>query len=374
MSATRFLYFSVILIFANPLFSKFVIAPERALDCAITYIPPSVEGGRFGDHVVAYCKTKYYSLKYNLPLLYKPFHLSDRLVLHTKEMICSHMHSAHFQHHVTVNCEADIINNWHPGTLFVASAYTSLNLHAPIDNNQPPAVPKSTFFWIDDIYEKMIQEPIFFNTVREMLQPLSKMPTPEIPAGHISVALHVRRGGGFDGPLGSAQYLDQIAFVPPIYTVVTDKKFPLKFPPEQFFIDQLVALSEALHDEPLFIQLFTDDLKASELLQRLKYRCKKTNIVWSYNPTVWTYTTLEEIFAMTHFDCLIRSCSHFGGIAHLLGNHKIVIWPTDYEWQANYLNILGTSILLNNRGVYTTYQSLAAVGYENLTALFADRE
>lgn len=317
---------------------------------AITYVPPSVEGGRFGDHIVAYCKAKYFSLKYNLPLLYKPFHLSDKLTLHYKEIICSPAHIALFKRHVPVTCESDIINNLQPGTLFIANMYTSLEMNQPLqETSDSSSVPYCTFFWIDEIYKKMIEEPEFGRMVRQMLQPIAELPKPEIPAGLISVALHVRRGGGFDGPLGTAQYVDQISMTPEINSVTTDKKFPLKFPPEQFFVDQLIKLSELLDDRPLYVQLFTDDLHAPELLDRLKTRCHKSNITWAYNPTVWKNSTLEEIYAMTHFDCLIRSCSHFGGIAQLLGNHKIVIWPTEYEWKSNYLDIRKTSVMVNNK-------------------------
>lgn len=342
---------------ACSLSAKFVQAEEKTPDCAITYLPPSVEGGRFGDHIVAYCKTKYFSLKHHLPLLYKPFQLSNALKLHRQETIFNQMHYMHFKRQLNVNSEADIINNLQPGTLFVVSMYTRLTTSTHVDTVAPsPAVAKQTFFWIDEIYQKMLEDPIFYSVIQDQLQPVVTLPKSSIPSGYISVALHVRRGGGFDGPIGSAQYVDQMSFTPQICMVTVDKKFPLKFPPEQFFVDQVRVLSELFHDVPMFVQLFTDDLQAFELLDRLKRHCNKNNIVWAYCPTIWKESTLEEIFAMTHFDCLIRSCSHFGGIAQLLGNHKIVIWPTDYEWQSNYLNISRTSVMINSnnkRSIYT---------------------
>ncbi len=39
---------------------------------------------RFGDKLISYCHAKWISYKHNIPLLYRPFTRSDKLILHTK--------------------------------------------------------------------------------------------------------------------------------------------------------------------------------------------------------------------------------------------------------------------------------------------------
>ena len=42
-------------------------------------------GGRLGDQLIAYMHAKWVSYLYDIPLLYKPFHYSNDLVLDDKE-------------------------------------------------------------------------------------------------------------------------------------------------------------------------------------------------------------------------------------------------------------------------------------------------
>jgi hypothetical protein len=42
---------------------------------------------------------------------------------------------------------------------------------------------------------------------------------------------------------------------------------------------------------------------------------------------------------MSQFDYLIRSGSHFPWVAQIIGNHKGIIFPIEYNWQQQYLKI-----------------------------------
>lgn len=147
---------------------------------AITY---TLNGGRLGDNIHTYCKTKWYSYKYKIQLLYKPFTLSDSFIMHTKE---THFKSEKgFDEIVQVNEPEDIEKRLKKknNILFVNNFYTE----AP------------------SLYEWAQKHPDFDREIKEMLLPIKPISPLKKPVNRITVALHVRKGGGFDNELGSLQ-------------------------------------------------------------------------------------------------------------------------------------------------------------------------
>ena len=81
------------------------------------------------------------------------------------------------------------------------------------------------------------------------------------------VAVHVRRGGGFD--FANIKAL-----------------FPLKFPPDSYYIEQISRLAYIYHDKKICICILTDDPNPNEIVKhyqetlqnpRLLFICRKTN-------------------------------------------------------------------------------------------------
>src|SRR3990167_1085814 len=54
-----------------------------ASPAAVTY---DFSGGRFGDCIMCYLHAKWISFKYKIPIIFKPFKYSDKLVMHYKEL------------------------------------------------------------------------------------------------------------------------------------------------------------------------------------------------------------------------------------------------------------------------------------------------
>jgi len=195
---------------------------------AITY---EFNGGRFGDCLSTYCKAKWFAHKHKLKLIYKPFIYSDQLALHTFETVYANETLQPFDKIVKVKSETDILNNKDKHVLFISNFYS-----------QTPG-----------LYEYGIQNEQFGQEIKNALTPIAPMPFIEKPDNSITAAVHVRKGGGFDQPLASEQiykkgeqYADQI--------------WPTKFPPNQYYIDQIKVLKKLVGgNTKLIIYLLTDD-------------------------------------------------------------------------------------------------------------------
>ena len=110
-----------------------------------------------------------------------------------------------------------------------------------------------------------------------MLSPVVPVETIKPPDNIISVAVHVRTSDAF-------AYDTQFEI----------KNQGLRFPPEQFYIDQICNLSRLLRDIPLYIFVFTDDLDPEALTDRLKHGCNKKNILFVAEPAAQPQQALEN--------------------------------------------------------------------------------
>lgn len=280
-------------------------------------------GGRFGDQIVAYALTKWASLKSGAQLLLQPFTYSDGLRLHQVE--------AHYKHGnretIQVRSLPDILALIETGRSEFDSIICELRreyFSIDQDNN------------FEHIMQHMLEDSAFMVQLRSMLQPVKAFQKIRLPQDMVTVAVHIRKGGGFDPPLISDQYYttvgDELTVLPDVYAA--DIIWPDKFPPEQYYVNQIKRLSKLFHDSPLFVYIFTDDRNPLALLERIKKVVGKDNIMFlcrkkgnRHNANV-----VEDFFNMARFDCLIRSCSSFARAANLLGDFKVVIYPEHWKW------------------------------------------
>ena len=75
--------------------------------------------------------------------------------------------------------------------------------------------------------------------MRELIRPIEKIEDLNLPKNRIPVALHVRRGGGFDPP----------------HRI---KEQPRKFPPDIYYIEQIKFLFRYLDGLPLHIHILRE--------------------------------------------------------------------------------------------------------------------
>lgn len=319
------------------LLCSFLATSLQSQNSAVTILDHVDWGGRLGDKLIMYVKAKWVAHKRNLPFYFKPFPHSDLFALHNLEKRFSSAINKQYGSKRTLKdiftpLEQCIQPN--DNTLYIIHYY----FHEPAWGSIQRQY---------DSQEIMTWPGVFSDTgfkeeLRKMIKPRDQIAIVHPPKDRISVALHVRKGGGFDHPLFSRQIYD-INNLDPIETTPTatyaDKYWPLKFLPDQYYLDQLIRLSEMLHDQPLYVYLFTDDENPKALMERYKQYLNKDNITFDCreNRNHHSLNLLEDIFSIAQFDCLIRNGSNFPQISQLIGSHKIVIYPLSSKWVGNHL-------------------------------------
>ncbi len=148
------------------------------------------------------------------------------------------------------------------------------------------------------------------------------------------VAIHLRIGTGVD-------------------SISSRKRFPLRCPNMQFYIDQLHIITKMFPTTPLHVHLFTDDPNPPQLAKRFENEFKNSNITFSYRKVDNKHdkNVLEDFFAMMKFDILIRSGSYFSYYVWRLGEHEIMICPktvSHFDEKEGFWVIKETQIIKNN--------------------------
>jgi hypothetical protein len=315
---------------------------------AITYLPG---GGRLGDKIVTYLKAKYLAQKYNVPLIFFPLNYTHQFAMSTLEPKKQKFDEVSADRVIQIYSDTDLaflLKKKFPGAkkiLFLCGYNTSLQAGKDFGEG------------LEIINLYTVQNKQFGDNVKRMLTPTRTVTIPELPKDRITVAVHIRKGGGYDAPLKAQQYFnvglpvtysiidvrkDTIANFPTFNMATTpytdfpealkwtvEHAFTEKVPPEQFYVDQIKKLSEMLGDAPLYVHIFTDDKAPLELLARIQAHVNKSNIAFGTRKTenVHNVNIVDDMYAMSKFDCLIRSWSYFSWVSQIMGDHKIVIYP-----------------------------------------------
>ena len=129
---------------------------------------------------------------------------------------------------------------------------------------------------------------------------------------HLTVALHVRKGGGHD--FSSAHMV-----------------WPLRFPPVSYYAECLYKLSLLYPGRPIYAYIFTDDPNPKEIALELEKKVRSSNITFACREEN-SSSAIEDLFAMMHFDCLIRSLSNFSLLPTLICNYQVVMTPKQSYW------------------------------------------
>jgi hypothetical protein len=327
------------------------------------------EGGRLGDQLISYSKAKWLSYKYNIPFRlipfdgYKQLHLSQEPVYNTVFDFFNRAFYVLFGNTIKVNTEEQLVAaraTINRPTRFVVHLGTRFYEHI----NSNTGSDAYDHAWLPSVlYELMVESPHFAKDLRKMLQPITPIDHIHVPKDRITVAVHIRKGGGFDPHLMSEQYFskqfqvtkyEQLYYDPehgdlspyvsnniPSFCydiknrlLSADKQWPDKFPPEQYYVTQLQNLSHFLGNPPLYVYIFTDDQDPVSLTKRIEKNTNKPNIIFDCRTEKNSHNTniLYDVYTMADFDCLIRSGSHFAYISQLVGNHTIIVYPLHIQW------------------------------------------
>jgi hypothetical protein len=309
---------------------------------------------RLGDQLNTYIKALWFSHKYNLPYLHVHFDYENLLkagYAHTlllddfisEHLIYNKIHIKKFSENIFHN---NLINQNFP-TIFVVTLYTTYT---------------ETDDWRLHTWKEMRNDKIFIKKIRSLLTADKNLNPILPPKNKLSIALHIRKGTGFDLPLWSIQYYDETILDEESkknydFTKKFRKKYqdclrPLKSVPEQYYVDQVSLIAKKFPATPLYVHVFTDDPYPLEITQRLKEKIEHQDIEFCTRTTEnrhdCDYQIIEDMLSMANFDVLIRTISGFSDVAHVLGNHKLVIYPIDTKWVGRCLVITNTNLEINH--------------------------
>lgn len=306
-------------------------------------IIPCEWGGRLGDQIMLYMATKYIAMTYDMDFFYREFKNSDTFMLSRYDKKFNSSIRKNYERVINIKNIQDLesIKN-NSNTLFVLQ-------WGPVSGAARTS-----------IFEKKYSNTKFLAHMQQMLKLIKplKQPILDIPADYISIAVHVRKGEGFDSPLQSIQiYKNKENTLKPVQSEkaltqliirksYADKLWPSKFPPEQYYIDQINALTRLLANKKIIIYVFSDAIDPASLTERIKTHCSCKNITFITVTNSWQNSLFSDLYAMAECDCLICSTSMLSYTAEIIGNHAVVIRPFTWEWQGNILYIKESKINL----------------------------
>ena len=276
------------LLFFFMLQCAFAIAEEKA---AVTY----TFGGRLGESLMSYMHAKWISYHYDIPLILEPFQYSDCLMLGLAERKLTEQF-AYPDHVISLGKGAQVESFTQETTLYIVPFFPENQIE--LDSYPWP------YFKVD------WQDEGFKAELKKMIKPITPFPAFEFPSGRISVAVHVRKGGGFD-------------------TEHALNYHPEKFPPNSYYIEQIRLLYEKLEHIPLYLHVFTDDRNPEQIVDLFQNNLQGLDIIWDYRKedNAHNMNVLKDFFAMTEFDCLIRPISAYSHSIELISDFMISISP-----------------------------------------------
>jgi len=334
-------------------------------DCGVTYASPP---GRMGDQLITYIKAKWLAWKHGYELLYVPFKGANMFEFHKKETRSTRLRRKQFYRTCSIKNDRDFIGGDKKNILYKIW-YTF----------------KSTDWghWYDQsTWRGLSNNALFKQVLKKSLAPICKIEKQPVPQNCLTIALHVRRGGGYDKPLLSGQkdLYKPVEFVkkPHQYTKAStvrlsrkrrwlrrrgarkrrkkrpqyaDRNHPLKFPPDLFYVHALIFLSEWFDDQPLYVYIFTDDIHPEKITENIQKHVKKQNITFDFRKEKNTHDlhVLDDMFNMSRFDCIIRPESSYSKVAELVGDHIMSIFPHKAVWHGNTLHIPEVVVVYKNK-------------------------
>ena len=272
-------------------------------------IADSFHKGRFGDCLLSYMKTKWLAYKNNMTLYYFPFKYSDSLMLSRLEEKYTNNVKSKFKRIFKLHKKNISYIYKNSSYLYITDYYVNKNIEIDFNDQE------------------------FMKELRKNIAPTIDIPKHKLPSDRVSVALHVRKGGGYDQPLFSEGNERKVDVRRDKYTYA-DVNFPLKFPPDSYYIDQIKVLYKKLDSRPLYIYIFTDDKNPVRIANKYKEALQDLDIIFACREqnNMHDANVIEDFFAMQQYDCLIRSASNFSYCADLIGDFMTSIYPEHAYW------------------------------------------
>lgn len=291
--------------------------------------------GRLGDQMVIYAHTLFLSMKYDLNFLYKPFKLSDRFQLHYKNNLFFESEKTNYNQQIPLTESVILENNSKLPLLYLYGMGCTVTNH----KNH-----------LDGIQTIALECHPFKKKIQAHFTPIGTMCKIEFPTNCITVALHVRVGSGWDKPRMSKEFYNTLEYFELPKRIIdktnfralsSDEKWPAKFPPYQFYIDQLDLLAKLFEDQQLFVYIFTDHKNPQQLAHTFSKIFHESHperkIIFQSHDDTSNVGVIDDFNAIASTDVLIRAASNFSRAAQLYGNHKLVIYLKKASWHDDAL-------------------------------------
>lgn len=275
---------------------------------AITYV---LNGGRLGDQLINYFHAKWLAMKYNLVFICEPFKYSDEF--HLDSWLSKSKPTPKFEKQIEIKVES-VLKTSAKGILF-----------------KLPYYPECEFGYRSIFIKKIMvdwEDPIFRKEMKKCLTPREKIKTIPLPTDMITVGVHVRRGSGRD----KASY---------------HNTFPLKFPTDRYYIEQIRRLGKIFKDQKLYVFILTDDLNPQKIVDDYTKKLDNSQFVLDCrkegvdSPSCF----LEDFVSLRKFDCMIICQSNFSLIQTKVKDYKVLVTPMhavkhEGEWVVDDVEVL----------------------------------
>jgi hypothetical protein len=283
-------------------------------------------GERLGDRLLIICAVKFLALTHDLDFYYRPSQFLENCMLSDTEIKFDDSIKARYNK--TIEFTEPAYKKSKPSTLFLA--------------------PWSSIDHLSQHFGKRHVFRTYFDKLQMMVTPKVLLPKLEIPPNTVSVAVHVRKGEGYDEPLSSVQIYKKITAEMKSKDRPADHSWPSKFPPEQYYIDQIHLLEDLLANKKITFFIFSDSLNPQDLTARIAKHCAKENASFINASSSRSDSPLIDMYKMSACDCLIRAESSFSMVSQIMGNHKLVFSPQSCEWRKNILYVTRVKLVLFN--------------------------
>jgi hypothetical protein len=288
--------------------------------------------GRLGDQMITYAQAVWFATMYKLDFFYKPFHRSENFFLHTA-------HDLVYDKNIETSFDR----------IVPIAEYISLDSETPesIMYLNSLNTKKSPFKNLDSVQTVALEYPWFKKMLQKLFTPVVPIQKLTIPNEYISVAVHVRTGSGTDRPcisrplfntLECYHWPERIIDKSNLKALYSDERYPNKFPPYQFYIDQIDLLIQLFPNKKFLIYIFTDHKNPMFIVNLFSKQVQSNNqcIFKTHSPEIQKTVSVEDDFYwMAQCDFLIRAGSNLSRAAQLFGNHKVVIHIKKARWHGN---------------------------------------
>jgi hypothetical protein len=258
----------------------------------VTY---ELSGGRFGDNITSFLHAKWASFYFNIPIYTTPFLYYEWLKLSQEYPLRNT-----YPHQITPYSSLEGININEKNRMYEIKFY-------PEDEVE---FNKDITYWGTRRIDIDWKNKEFRKAALSSILPIFSLDLITPPKEKVSIALHLREGGGFDGDWER-------------------NKYPNKFPPLHYYLKSIEKVLELLPEKSFYCFIFTDALEPLKYQKCLSEFFKKNKITFDIRSSKIgkNNLVLDDFYSIFNFDIVIRPGSNFTIPQTRLQDYAIVISP-----------------------------------------------